>query len=481
LLGRDIDRLAAAFDTDVRGLDRAAGLLDDEVRRARMLPFAEACAGLERIVRDVAQAAGKQVELSISGGEVELDRAILEGLKDPLAHLVRNAVDHGIEAPEVRRAVGKPEVGRVAISAELRGTQIEIVVEDDGGGLDLDALRRQARRLGLAEPKGARELARLSFAPGVSTAERVTTISGRGLGLDVARARVEAVRGTLDVASEPGRGTRFTLLMPLTLTTLRALFVNAGGQSFAVAVSAIRSLLRVNSQAVLTLNNFPIPVVSLAQTLGLKGDVERPHKGRRPAILASDGERQVVLAVDELLGEQEIVVKGLGARIRQTRFFSGSTLLTSGRIALVLNMPRVARSALDLDVNPRPEPPTQPTRPRILVADDSATTRALQRGILEVAGYEVLSADDGDEAWRRLQDEGADLVISDVEMPRMNGFELTQTIRSSARFASLPVILITSRGDPSGRAIGVAMGANAYITKRDFDQDELLGTIQRLL
>ena len=493
-LDRDLDRLATALAADDRQLDRAAALLDEEVRRVRMLPFAEACQGLERAARDVAHACGKQVEVVVEGGDVELDRSILEGLKDPLLHLVRNAVDHGLEPPDGRAEAGKPACGRVTVSAALRGAQVEVVVADDGRGIDLEALRAQARRRGLAEPADGGDLFRLIFLPGFSTAPTVTNISGRGVGLDVVKARLEDLHGAIDLTSEPGLGTRFTLAVPLTLTTLRALLVAAGGQVFAFATTNVVKLVRVGpgdfrpvqGREVLTLGGAPLPVASLAETLGLPEREPAEADARRPGLVVAAGERRMAFLVDELLAEQEVVVKGLGARIRRVRHASGATILPTGRVALVLNAAHLVRSALGrapavARAGVAAGPEARGARRRLLVVDDSVTTRTLEKSMLEAAGYEVATAVDGEAAWQLLQEQGVDLLISDVDMPRMDGFALTEAVRRSARLSGLPVILLTSLASERDRARGVEVGADAYIVKGAFDQKDLIETIEQLL
>jgi len=499
-LGHDLERLTAVLDQDGRRLaylDQVARQLDAEVRRVRMLPFAEACQGLERAVRDLAQAGGKQVELVVEGGRVELDRSVLEGLKDPLNHLVRNAVDHGIEPPERRRAAGKLPAGRVTVAAELRGSQVEVVVADDGAGLDLDAVRAVARQRGLADLPDGRDLAHLIFLPGFSTAPIITDVSGRGVGLDVVKQRVEQLHGTIELSSETGRGTRFTLAVPLTLTTIRAVLVVAGGQAFAFPTTNVRKLIlvdlddvrRAGGREVLVTEGegAPLLVAALAEALGLAVPklVGAPAPGRRPALVVAAGERRMAFVVDELMTEQEVMVKGLGARIRRVRNVSGGTILPSGRVALVLNVAQLVRSALGRAPGATLAPAAPAAVPaaakRLLVVDDSITTRTLEKSLLEAAGYQVATAVDGADAWRLLQEQGADLVLSDVEMPGMDGLELTEAIRASPRFADLPVVLLTARASAHDKARGVAVGADAYLVKDEFDQKAMLETVAQLL
>jgi len=493
-LERDLERFAQGLSRDHHLLAQAASPLEEEVMRLRMLPFAEACEGLERAVRDVAKTGGKEIELRLEGTRVELDRAILERLRGPLLHLVRNAADHGIERADERSRKGKPARGRIQVSAALRGSGgVEIVVSDDGRGLNLNAILEQARRRGYAIPEQERDQLRLIFQPGFSTASFITEVSGRGIGLDVVRHEVEALHGAVDVSFEPARGTRFSLALPLTLTTLRALMVEAGGQTFAMPSNHVRRLVRAGADEIATVegrevllgSGSPVPVVSLAETLGIQESGSTRSTGKLPLLVIGVGRQEVAFAVDELLDDQDVVVKSLGRRLRKVRHFSGATALPTGRLALILAPNELVQTAIS-----RPpgrwraagaEKIIEAPRRRLLVVDDSVTTRSLEKSILEAAGYEVFAAADGAEAWQLLQERGADLVVTDVEMPRMDGFELTEQIRASKRFRSLPVILVTALETEQDKLHGLEVGADAYLQKSTFDQKELLEVITRLL
>lgn len=482
-----LSQLGRALAADRRTLLQATAGLDEEVRRARTLPFAEACAGLERNVRDLALAAGKRVRLEVQGGALELDRSLLQGLREPLLHLVRNAVAHGVETPAARREAGKPEEGLVKLTAQLRGGRVQVVVEDDGRGLDLASIRARARARGLPVLGDAGD-ARLIFMPGLSTAESVTNVSGRGVGLDVVRSQVESLRGSVDVAYEPRRGTRFVLDVPLTLSTLRVLLVTSGGHTFAVAGESVERLLRLGPEDVRVVEGRQmwaapralVPLATLATVLGLGAEAPRPRPG---AMVLASGELRAVLVVDDVVAEQEVLIRGLGPRIRRARHVSGVAVLPDGRMAPLLNAPSLVRAAEGRTVSAGlfPAPEEQKTRLRVLLADDSMTTRALEQSILEAAGYDVLACVDGQEAWERLQAEGADAIVTDVEMPRMDGFALTEAIRGSPRFGRLPIVLVTARSKPEDKARGLQVGASAYLVKSAFDQTHLLETLRQLL
>jgi two-component system, chemotaxis family, sensor kinase CheA len=487
---KDLDQLIISLAGDSQMIDRAARALDDEVRRLRMFPFAEACQGLDRMTRDLAQAARKDVEFVIEGGEVALDRSVLEGLKDPLMHLVRNALDHGVEPPQERQKAGKRVRARITVSAVLRGSQVEINVADDGRGLHLEELRDAVRKRGLPEPADDRELARLVFLPGISTTQVVTDLSGRGIGLEAVKSRVESLHGTIDMDFAPGQGTRFSLAVPLTLTIVRALLVGAGGQPFAFVGTNVEKLARVRLDSIRSVEGrdmvlfgaAPIPIASLSSSLGLANQQAAGANGTVAVAVIRAGEKRMAFVVDELLSEQEIVIKAIGPRIRNPRYASGAAILPSGKIALVLNATNLVQNALLRKIPGRvAAKPAEAVRRRIILAEDSLTTRTLEKHILETAGYEVLAAPDGEAAWRLLQERGADVLVSDIEMPRMDGFALTERVRASKRFQKLPVVLVTARQTERDKARGAEVGADAYLVKSGFDQRKLLEAIAKLL
>jgi two-component system chemotaxis sensor kinase CheA len=490
-LALDLRTLSSMLAAERRGMDQAADALEAEVRRVRMFPFAIACEGLQRAARDIAAPSGKSVKVVIEGAELELDRSILEALRDPLLHLVRNAVDHGVEPPEARRQAGKPDTATVTVAARLRGARVEVEVSDDGKGLDVDALAAAARRrAGVVQPF---EPLDLIFEPGFSTSEAVTAVSGRGFGLDVVKSRVEAMRGAVTVTTRRGEGTRFRLVLPLTLTTVRGLLVNVGDQCFAFEAASIRQLLRFDpaetrsAEGRIVINHAgqPVALASLAVVLGLADSWKPPAEHKTPDVLVAADDRVVALAVDEFRAEQEVLVRNLGPKLRRVRFATGAVTLPDGRVGLLLNVRDLLDAALAPDaraaVAPRAGRDAPQARPRLLLADDSVTTRSLVRSILESAGYDVTAVADGAAAWRRLQDTGADLVVTDVEMPRMDGIALTETIRASPKLRDLPVILVTALESEADRRRGLEAGASAYLVKSAFDQRELLDLVRELL
>jgi two-component system chemotaxis sensor kinase CheA len=492
-LARSLETYAGVLAEDLRSLERAAQAVDERIHQVRMLPFEQACDALPRTVRDLAARERKPTELAILGGDIELDRSIVDGLRAPLLHLVRNAVDHGIESADERSLAGKAPRARITVAAALRGDRVEVTVRDDGRGIDLERVRERLRQNGMPAPSDDQEALRMIFEAGFSTARIVTDVSGRGVGLDVVRSQIEGLRGNVSVAFEPGKSTCFSLVLPLTVTTLRALLLRTGNELFAIPSANVEKLLRaapselaqVQGRESLLTSAAPLPVVTLGEIVGADPGPPMAAGSKLPIVVVGQPGERIALAVDELIAEQDVVVKSLGKRIRKLRHVSGATLLPSGRVALLLHAGEILRTALGRVPARRAagmfEASLTPVRKRILLVDDSATTRTLEKSILEAAGFEVVPAVDGAQAWTLLQEGGADLVVSDVEMPNMTGFALVQAMRSSKRFRDLPVILLTSLESESDRARGLESGADAYLVKSAFDQSNLLDTIRQLL
>ena len=487
---RETSRVAAALTRDSRRITRAASDVADGVRMLRMRPFAEACEALPRAVRDLSVANGKETRLELAGTDVQVDRAVLDGLREAILQLVRNAVDHGIEPPAVREQRGKLRSGVIKVGAVVRGDRIVVVVSDDGGGLDLEAIRTRLAGLGQAVPTTEYELARTLFHDGFTTRSEATVVSGRGVGLDLVRVSVERLGGSVDVTWAPGKGTAFTIEAPLTLATIHAVLVAHGAHVFAIPSAAVERLVRLkpedikhaNGRAVVITADAPVPLVTLAPLLGAPF-VDRPLTGPTPVVMLAAAGRRVAIAVEELLTDQDLVVRPV--RSARAPLVTGAAILGTGRPAVVLHPAAIVAAGVEHGgapaVNTAASTGGERGRRRILVVDDSITTRTLEQSILEAAGYDVHTAVDGADGWRLLQEQGADLVISDVEMPRMDGFALCAAVRSSKRFTGLPVILVTALETPEHRERGLEVGADAYIGKSSFDQQRLLETIRQLI
>ncbi len=458
--------------------ERLLGELQETAIEMRTLPLASITGPFPRAVRDIAAAEGTDVQLVVSGAETELDRVILEGLSDAIVQLLRNAVAHGIGTPKERERAGKPRQGTVELKAEQRGRMVAVIVSDDGKGVPKEVMRRA-----LAEGES---LVDMLTAPGFSTSGDVTALSGRGVGLHAVRTEVEAFGGTVDLESFPGKGTRVTLLLPLTLALLDVLLLERGGQIFGLPLPAVEEAVAVEETLSLVgrrsveLRGESLPLSDLADLVGAAAS--EPAHG--PAMVVSASGHRVAAQCDSLLGEEEVVVKSLGSLLAGLQGYLGAAILGDGRIALLLDPAALARPG-GRKAPPPSELPLVRQRtlaPKILVVEDSFTVRELQRSILEAAGYRVETARGGREALERIsEDEEIALVVTDIEMPDVDGLELTRAIRADSRHVSLPVIIVTTRGEEGDRRRGIAAGANAYMAKRSFDQQELLEKVAQLV
>ncbi len=466
-------------------LDTASNMLDQHVRRIRLRSISDACQGCERIVHDTAVASGKQAELVVEGAGVRVDRAQVDVLRDVLIQLVRNSVAHGIEPPEIRRRAGKPERGQVTVEANIVGDSVRVSVSDDGAGLDLEAIRAEGARRGVRVETLA-DAGRVIFAPGLSTATTITELAGRGVGLDVAKQRIEAMHGSIAVDSVPGHHTTFTIELPTTVATISALVISCNGVAYAVPSSAVERALRVDLAGIRHADGRSLaPVGEDWVALGMLAFVlgyGTPTANRLPAIVLAQAGRRAVLAVDSITGMFDLAVGAIDARLGRLRHLTGQARLANGTVALVLKVSDVIDDVLGMAVARPTTVAKQAQRRRVLVVDDSATTRALEANILRTAGYEVVTAVDGEAALRQLSDNlSVDLIVSDVDMPNLDGFGLTQAVRGIDRLATVPIILVTARSTDADRAKGLRVGASAFLVKSSFDQTVLLQTIARLL
>ena len=480
----------AADASEFVELSRLLINLQEGTMRTRMVPVSTITDSLHRAVRDAARSLGKDVRWEVRGGATELDRGVLHQLAGSLLHLVRNAVDHGIDTAEERTARGKPAQAVVRLHAMQLGSEVVVAVSDDGGGVDVDRVRDQAIRLGIVvDDLDVDETIQLIFRSGFSTTAFVSDISGRGVGLDAVRSGVEAARGRVEVRSTPGVGSEFRIIVPITLAVMRCLLVEVAGQRFAlpsyriasVKASATTPLLHAEGRRMLHHDGRPIPVANLAEVLGVARTTDGP--GTYVIVNGPAGEHAFV--VDALVGQRDVVVKGFSALLPRLDALAGASVESDGSILLVLDPPglversrrRSGRTANDADV------PTVPPRRsgRLLVVDDAMTVRELQRTILERAGFDVTVACDGIEALALLENETFDLVLTDVEMPRMDGFELTAHIRAHSTMSNVAVLILTSLASDSDRRRGMDVGADGYIVKSSFDEQTLLAAVDRLV
>ncbi len=491
---------ARSAQQEARTLATLANNLLEDTKKALLLPCSTLLGIFPKLVRDLVRELEKDADLLIRGEDIEIDRRVLDEIKDPLIHLLRNSIDHGIEKPQTRIEHGKPGHATITIAvAPVLGNRVELTISDDGAGIDIEQVKKSAIRLGILKVEEAARLTAaetsgLIFHSGLSTSPLITDISGRGLGLAIVREKVEQLGGTVSVTTTLGVGTTFRLLMPLSRATFRGVFVSVAGQRYAVPSANVARVMRIKPSEIKTVENRQTIAVGgravalsrLRDVLALTvPDVRSSHAASQsqPLVVVRVGSREVAFLVDAVLGEQEIMVKSLGSQLTRVRNIDGASISASGAVIPILNASDLVESAGAAGALRSVGTPggATVTRRRLLIAEDSITARTLVKTILEGAGYYVVATVDGLDALTTLKTDPFDLVISDVDMPRMNGFELTSRIRADQKLKELPVILVTALGSQKDREYGIEVGANAYIVKSDFDQGNLLEIIQRLL
>jgi two-component system chemotaxis sensor kinase CheA len=496
-------------ETRLRALERGAernlwalgGMIDpllQEMKKLQLLPFATLSTPFSKVIRDLARELGKEAEMVPSGGEIEIDRRILAELKEPLLHIVRNVMDHGIEKAQQREGCGKPARGRIVISLRLLdANHAELTIADDGRGIDPAQVRGTALRLELITPETAGRLSdaealQLVFESGFSTSAMITSLSGRGVGLAIVRESLERLGGHVTVESRPGLGTEFRLVLPLSFALIRGLQVETGGRVCILPAANVEMTARLPREEIRSVENRDtvllgqevFSLVSLAALLELGNPGPAESEKSQQVVLIRVADKRIACAVDQVIGVREVLVKPLGKQLSRVRNVSGATVLGDGSVVPILNVNDLARSAL-LDpargaFGAGQASRTRPRRLCVLVAEDSITSRTLLKNILESSGFQVATAIDGADALAQLKTGSFDVVVSDVEMPRLDGFGLTAAIRADQRCAALPVILVTGLESRADRERGIEVGANAYVVKSSFDQSSLIEVIQKL-
>jgi two-component system, chemotaxis family, sensor kinase CheA len=496
---RDLGNSIAHIHQDIRSKINHLGVtltsLQDEIRMMRLVPANSVLVGLNRSVRDISRELGKKVQFKLVGADTEMDQPILEKIRDPLLHLVRNAIDHGIEMPEERLASGKPESGTITLTITSEGTDIAIEIRDDGRGIDTARIARTAVKKNLVSEENIStlsetELKNLIFRPGFSTREIITEVSGRGVGMDVVRSNLQTIKGSVRVESVQGDGSAFILKVPLTLATERGLIVRTGGQMFAIPITAVENVMNLEANDVINVESGqavmfdgqPTPLRHLSEALEISG-LDPVIDKDIPVVVISAGWRYVAIVVEEVVVQQEMVIKPLKPPLVSVRNVSGGTLTGKGGVVIVLNANDLVESLLEegrgsrkLQLSEAEEAPSI----QVLVVDDTLTTRALEKNILEGEGYEVSVAVNGQEAWNIMQNQSFDLVVTDVQMPLMDGFELADNIKQSENHKHIPVIIVTSLASEDDKRRGIEVGADAYIVKSHFETRELVDIARQL-
>lgn len=515
----NLNQLHARFTRDVSYLSFVTDQLQFETRRLRLIPLTVVTEELGRTVRQLTRDLGKQVQLVVHGAELEVDKKLLEELKAPLLHLLRNALDHGLESPSQRLFQGKPAAGKVSLSFHQADHTIEVEVRDDGAGLDVERIRELIVERGLVEAEAAAQLDRQAviqyiFHPGFSTRREVSDVSGRGIGLDEVWETITRLGGNVTVESWPGSGTAFRFSVPNLLVTTEGIAVKCAGQTFVIPIDSVERSVRlsdtevhtIGSRSYLYYDGAQVELISLAQALSVSdAPTASAQNANQYAIILrnSNGKgRLVAFTVNDLLRNQEVVVKNFSKPLVRVRHISGATIMSDGSVSLILNSDDLLRTAeagqlaanweagartLSAEATSRDSGFQLQTNgyhspgQRILVVDDSITTRTLEKNILEAAGFLVQTARNGLEALGLLRTSEFDLVISDLEMPEMDGFELTRTIKTDQRWIETPVIIVTSLDTAHYKTRGMESGADAYLVKSHFDQQNLLNTVRQLV
>jgi two-component system chemotaxis sensor kinase CheA len=504
----DIKSLAGKIREVSRSLEndrRIIGTLIDthleDMKELLMLPFSTLTVGFPKTVRDLARDKGKRVDITIEGADSEIDKRVLEAVKDPLLHLVRNAVDHGIEAPEERVRQGKPPAGTIhMIISRFESSKVQIRFADDGAGIDMEKVKDMCIRSGILTKEEIQkqtdsEILEMIFHSEFSTSPLVTDISGRGLGLAIAREKVEKLGGSISVDTEVHKGTVFRLTLPLTLAVFRGVLVKAGEAKFILPTLNVERVIRVRTEEIKTVENretiivhdravshVPLVAVLGLQPHRLKSRIEKKRDIVQMLILNAEGMR-IAFSVDDILDEEEVLVKDLGSQLQRVINISGAAILSSSDVVPILNVSDLIKSAVKTSFAPplraMKDAKTKPKS--LLLVEDSITSRILLKNILESAGYRVTVAVDGMAGWTSLRQTPVDVVISDVDMPRLNGFELTAKIRGDKKLSSTPVVLVTGMETREDREKGMEVGADAYIVKSSFDQSNLLAVLKKIV
>jgi two-component system chemotaxis sensor kinase CheA len=499
--------ITRSLEHDLRRLDRLVNHHLDTMKQVLMLPVSTLVETFPGMVREISREQNKEIDFKIMGTELEIDKRILDDLKDPIVHLIRNSISHGIGNAVERLQQNRPVRANITLSFVAKDSRyVEITLSDDGKGIDKEQLLKAAIRSGIISEEVAvkmesDDVLSLIYKSGVSTCPIITDISGHGLGLSIVHDKVMKLNGKISVETEKDKGTTFRILLPMTLAIFRGILVKVNEFMFIIPTMNVERVLKVEKENIKTVENSEtiriddkiIPVADFGETLGLY-DLKRTVRDKmKPALTNPDwtrlvvlisGEYRIAFKVDDVEGEQQVLVKGLGKLLNRVKNISGATILGSGKVVPVINIPDLMKSALrtkgssnEVSVNERSIPKTG----KILVAEDSITSRTLIKNILETAGYQVTTSVNGVDAFTKVQTGAFDLVVSDVDMPKMNGFELTKMIKGDKNLEETPVILITALESRDDRERGIEVGADAYIVKSNFDQGNLLEVIKKFI
>jgi chemosensory pili system protein ChpA (sensor histidine kinase/response regulator) len=461
----------------------------------RLLPFSGIAPRLERVVRQTNAELGKESKLYINGASNEIDRTVLDKVTAPIEHIVRNAIAHGIETPEQRQSLGKPEAGLLTISIERQGSEFLITISDDGQGIDVEKVKQKALSLGLINPDNIPSddiLISLILTSGFSTAESVSQVAGRGVGMDVVSNEIRALKGRLSIQSTSGKGTSFSIRLPLTLSVIQALLVSASNQQYAVPISNLHSGERISVAQIKSLMSNESPTyqfngeqydfIPLCHLLGAPLTLPDNNKQQLPLLLLNTGTLKVALLVEQVNNAREIVIKSIGKQLNTIRALNGATILGDGQVVFIIDIPLLVEEFLATDDHYELKSATadQKNQPVAMVVDDSITIRKASGNFLKRQGFELMTAKDGLDALSQLSEQKPDIILLDVEMPRMDGFEFAATMRSDDNLKHIPIIMITSRTGDKHRQRAADIGVDVYLGK-PYQDDELIAAMKSQL
>lgn len=499
-LENKLDNLVKYAENDAKTIETMTDTFMEEVKDMMLLPFSSIIEIFPKMVRDLSRGIGKEIDFIVSGKEIEIDRRILEEIKDPFMHIIRNSIDHGIESKVEREKTGKALKGIIKLNiSQISGDRVKIEISDDGAGIDLDKVKEKAVRSKLISKEQADNLEddtanMLIFQSGLSTSDIITDISGRGLGLAIVLEKIRKLEGNITINSEKGKGTTFTIYLPITISTNRGIIVKVLKQHFVIPTGKVEKVIVVKrndvkileNRATISVDEKIVPIIKLKDILELKyNKSEEESKDIISILVINDIDKKIALSVDSIISEQEVLVKRFNKQLKRVRNISGATILGSGEVVPILDVQDLIKSSLihgdkSLDIINDGKKDNSKNK-TVIVVEDSITSRTLLKNILEAYGYCVKTAVDGLQGWKMLKSERFDLVITDVEMPEMNGFELTSKIRNDSELSEIPVILVTSLESKEDKERGIDVGASAYIVKSNFQQGNLLEIIKRLI
>ena len=493
----NMEKLVSEQDSVILHQDQMASDIQQTLMSVRLVKFATISERLFKVVRQAAKEVGKNVRLDIIGESIEVDRGVLDRMVAPLEHLLRNGVAHGIETPEQRKQVGKPDMGMIKLEVTHDGNFVFLKMTDDGQGLNTEIVRRKGVEKGLvlaSETPSEARLIELIFMPGFSTADSVSQIAGRGVGMDVVKNEIISLGGQIEVKTVTGKGMDYWVTLPVSLATMQAILVEASGQLWAIPAEMVEQInsyklpdmLAIQKAGFVSVQESKIPKFPYAYLPHLLGElaISPEQKTYNTLVMVRSGERQVAVHVDRLLGTREVVVKSIGRQMSRISGISGATVMGDGRLGIIINpvyLANVKKDSWSLGTKSlSADYVARATRPTIMVVDDSLTIRKATSKLLERSGYDVMVAKDGIDALEVLQDRLPDVILSDVEMPRMDGFELLKNLKAEPKYRSIPVVMITSRTADKHKSTGLSLGANVYLGK-PYKEDELLGHIESFL